>query len=111
MAKYWISSTTWSRRWLPILLCFPDNQQLLDLVEDVAEVVDDIQDQNYPEPEPDLVVDPQSPFDRYMQEIRECREYKENHPEIWQMIFKKKVDAETYAFCLLPDEIRQKLVN
>ena len=84
---------------------------MLDLVEDVAEVVDDLQDQVYAEPEPDLYVEPQSPVERYMQEIRECREYKENHPEIWQTIFKNGVDAETYAFCLLPDEIRQKLVN
>ncbi len=84
---------------------------MLDLVEGVAEVVDDLQDQVYAEPEPDLYVEPQSPFEVYMQEIRECREWKEDNPDFWQAFFRDSIDVETYAFCILPTETREKLVN
>ena len=80
-------------------------------MEDVAEVVDDLQDQIYSIDEPDLYVTPETPFEEYQQEIRECREWKEDHPEMWQTIFRDELDVETYAFCLLPTSTREKLVN
>jgi len=80
-------------------------------VEDVVEVVDDLQQQVYSLDEPDLYVDPDTPFEVYQQEIRECKEWKKNNPEIWQTMFKDELDVETYAFCLLPDTTRAKLVN
>jgi len=99
------------RRWLPISLRFPVDQELLDIVEDVVEVVDDLQQQVYSLDEPDLYITPETPFEVYQQEIRECKEWKKNNPEIWQTIFKDELDVETYAFCLLPDTTRAKLVN
>ena len=99
------------RRWLPTRQYFPDNQELLDIVENVVIVVDDLQDQVHSIDEPDLYVEPQTPLEEYQQEIRECREWKEEHPEMWQTIFKDELDVETYAFCILPTETREKLVN
>ena len=81
------------------------------MVERVADVVDDLQNQVHSIDEPDLYVEPQTPLEEYQQEIRECREWKEEHPEMWQTIFKDELDVETYAFCLLPTSTREKLVN
>ena len=81
------------------------------MVERVADVVDDLQQQFHASLEPDLYVEPQTPLEEYQQEIRECREWKEDHPEMWQTIFKDELDVETYAFYLLPDSTKEKLVN
>ena len=74
-------------------------------------VVDDLQDQVNSIDEPDLYVEPETPFEEYQQEIRECKEWKEDNPEMWQTIFKDELDVETYAFYLLPDSTKEKLVN
>jgi len=80
-------------------------------VENVVEVVDDLQDQVNSIDEPDLYVEPETPFEEYQQEIRECKEWKEDNPEMWQTIFKDELDVETYAFYLLPTSTKEKLVN
>ena len=74
-------------------------------------MVDDLQDQVNSIDEPDLYVEPETPFEEYQQEIRECKEWKEDNPEMWQTIFKDELDVETYAFYLLPDSTKEKLVN
>ena len=81
------------------------------MVENVLEVVDDLQNQVHSIDEPDLYVEPQTPLEEYQQEIRECREWKEDHPDFWQAFFKDSLDVETYAFCNLSTETREKLVN
>jgi len=81
------------------------------MVENVVEVVDDLQDQVNSIDEPDLYVEPETPFEEYQQEIRECKEWKEDNPEIWQTLYKDELDVETFAFCLLPDSTKEKLVN
>ena len=81
------------------------------MVENVVEVVDDLQDQVYSIDEPDLYVAPETPFEEYQQEIRECKEWKEDNPEMWQTLYKDELDVETFAFCLLPDSTKEKLVN
>ena len=74
-------------------------------------MVDDLQDQIYSLDEPDLYVTPETPFEEYQQEIRECKEWKEDNPEMWQTLYKDELDVETFAFCLLPDSTKEKLVN
>ena len=74
-------------------------------------MVEDLQDQVHSLDEPDLYVAPETPFEEYQQEILECKEWKEDHPEMWQTIFKDELDVETYAFYLLPDSTKEKLVN
>ena len=81
------------------------------MVEDIVEVVDDLQDQVHSINEPDLYVEPQTPFEEFQQEIRECREWKEDNPDFWEAFFKDSLDVETYAFCNLSTETREKLVN
>ena len=81
------------------------------MVENVVEVVDDLQDQVNSIDEPDLYVEPETPFEEYQQEIRECKEWKEDNPEIWQTLYKDELDVETFAFCLLPTSTKEKLVN
>ena len=81
------------------------------MVENVVEVVDDLQDQVNSIDEPDLYVEPETPFEEYQQEIRECKEWKEDNPEMWQTLYKDELDVETFAFCLLPDSTKEKLVN
>jgi len=81
------------------------------MVENVVEVVDDLQDQVHSIDEPDLYVEPETPFEEYQQEIRECKEWKEDNPEMWQTLYKDELDVETFAFCLLPDSTKEKLVN
>ena len=81
------------------------------MVERVADVVDDLQNQVNSIDEPDLYVEPQTPLEEYQQEIRECREWKEDNPDCWQAIFRDSLDVETYAFCILLTETREKLVN
>ena len=73
--------------------------------------VDDLQDQVNSIDEPDLYVEPETPFEEYQQEIRECKEWKEDNPEMWQTLYKDELDVETFAFCLLPDSTKEKLVN
>ena len=73
--------------------------------------VDDLQDQVNSIDEPDLYVEPETPFEEYQQEIRECKEWKEENPEMWQTLYKDELDVETFAFCLLPDSTKEKLVN
>ena len=74
-------------------------------------MVDDLQDQVHSIDEPDLYVEPETPFEEYQQEIRECKEWKEDNPEMWQTLYKDELDVETFAFCLLPDSTKEKLVN
>ena len=80
-------------------------------MENVVVVVDDLQDQVHSIDEPDLYVEPETPFEEYQQEIRECKEWKEDNPEMWQTLYKDELDVETFAFCLLPDSTKEKLVN
>ena len=77
----------------------------------VAVVVDDLQQQFHASLEPDLYVEPQTPFEEYQQEIRECREWKEDNSVFWEAFFKDSLDVETYAFSNLSTETREKLVN
>ena len=77
----------------------------------VADVVDDLQQQFHASLEPDLYVEPQTPFEEFQQEIRECREWKEDNPDFWEAFFKDSLDVETYAFCNLSTETREKIVN
>ena len=74
-------------------------------------MVEDLQDQVNSIDEPDLYVEPETPFEEYQQEIRECKEWKEDNPEMWQTLYKDELDVETFAFCLLPDSTKEKLVN
>lgn len=52
-----------------------------------------------------------TPRKQFEQEILECTEWKENNSELWQILFKEEIDAETYAFFVLPDETKEKLRN
>ena len=81
------------------------------MVERVSDVVDDLQQQFHASLDPDLYVEPETPIEEFQQEIRECRERKEDNPDFWQAIFRDSLDVETYAFCNLPTETREKLVN
>ena len=74
-------------------------------------MLEDLQDQVHSIDEPDLYVEPQTPFEEYQQEIRECKEWKEDNPEMWQTLYKDELGVETFAFCLLPDSTKEKLVN
>ena len=52
-----------------------------------------------------------TPQKQFEQEILECTEWKENNPELWHILFREEIDAETYAFFVLPDETKEKLRN
>jgi hypothetical protein len=97
-------------RWLPTLFRFPDNHELLDLIEDVAEVVSNIMDTIEEEAEPDLYVEPETPFEIFSQEVEEWKKDLENYPAKWKL-FKKNVDPETLALFFLDEEVKAKLVN
>ena len=53
-----------------MMLRFPDNQVLLDLIEDVTEVVSNIMDYMEEEAEPDLYVEPDTPFEILKEEVK-----------------------------------------
>ena len=62
----------------------------------------------YMEDEKDLPLTPREQFEK---EITECREWKDDNPEIWKILFKEQIDAETFAFYVLPNETKEKLWN
>ena len=103
------------RRWLPIHPCFKDNQELEEKIEAVAGVLDNLQDVIQHEIqvafEPDLYVEPPTAFETFQQEVRECAEWKKDNPELWQTVLNKEIDVETYAFCLLSPDLRNRLLN
>ncbi len=92
-------------------LRFPDNHELLDLIEDVAEVVSNIMDSIEEELEPDLYVEPETPFEIFTEEVESWKKDKEDYPIKWKLLFKKNVDPETLAFFFLDEDIKAKLVN
>jgi len=55
--------------------------------------------------------DPLTPREQFEKEITECREWKDDNPEIWKILFKEEIDAETFAFYVLPNETKEKLWN
>ena len=59
----------------------------------------------------DKEADPLKPREQFEKEITECREWKDGNPEIWKILFKKEIDAETFAFYVLPNETKEKLWN
>ena len=61
--------------------------------------------------EPDLYIPPLTPREEYEKEIHECVEWRASQPLYWYTVFKKGIDIETFAFTLLPEETRQKLIN
>ena len=91
-------------------LRFPDNHQLLDLIEDVAEVVDNIMDVMEEEAEPDLYVEPETPFEIFSQEVEEWKKDLENYPAKWKL-FKKNVDPETLALFFLDEILHASISN
>ena len=54
---------------------------------------------------------PLTPREQFEKEITECREWKDDNPEIWKILFKEEIDAETFAFYVLPNETKEKLWN
>ena len=94
-----------------MILRFPDNHELLDLIENVAEVVDNIMDTMEEEAEPDLYVEPETPFEIFKEDVKGWEKDKEENPQRWKVLFKKNVDPETLAFVLLDEEVKAKLVN
>jgi len=93
-----------------MLFRFPDNGELLNLIEDVAEVVSNIMDTIEEELEPDLYVEPETPFEIFSQEVEEWKKDKKDNPAKWKL-FKKNVDPETLALFFLDEEVKAKLVN
>ena len=73
--------------------------------------MDDLQTDVYSSDEPDLYEPPDTAFEEFMQEVSAVKEWQEDHPELWDNVFRKECDAETYAFGILPGETRKKLVN
>ena len=61
--------------------------------------------------EPDLYIEPLTAREEYEEEIRECIEWKEERPVYWKMMFKNGIDIQTFAFTLLPEETRKRLLN
>ena len=61
--------------------------------------------------EPDLYIEPLTAREEYEKEIRECIEWKEERPVYWKMMFKNGIDIQTFAFTLLPEETRKRLLN
>ena len=54
---------------------------------------------------------PLTPREQFEKEITECREWKDDNPEIWKILFREEIDAETFAFYVLPNETKEKLWN
>ena len=54
---------------------------------------------------------PLPPREQFEKEITECREWKDDNPEIWKILFKEEIDAETFAFFVLPNDTKEKLWN
>ena len=54
---------------------------------------------------------PLTPREQFEKEITECREWKDDNPELWKILFKEEIDAETFAFYVLPNETKEKLWN
>ena len=50
-----------------------------------------------------------TPLEQFEKEITECREWKDDNPELWKILFKEEIDAETFAFYVLPNETKEKL--
>ena len=98
-------------RWPPGKLRFPDNDELRDLLENIAERIDGLQEAIYADQEPDLYVAPLTPLEQYEEEIIDCREWHGNAPELWKNVFRKDVDIEALAFYMLPEETRDRLTN
>ena len=61
--------------------------------------------------EPDLYVEPLTAREEYEKEIRECVEWRAERPTYWKMMFKNGIDIETFAFTILPEETRKRLLN
>ena len=59
----------------------------------------------------DKKTDPLTPREQFEKEITECREWKDDNPEIWKILFREEIDAETFAFYVLPNETKEKLWN
>ncbi len=90
---------------------FPDNHELLDLIENVAEVVSNIMDIMEEEAEPDLYVEPEAPFEIFKEDVKGWEKDKKDYPLKWKVLFKKNVDPETLAFIFLDEEVKAKLIN
>ena len=86
-------------------------QALLESVEAVQEQVEEIQDTMDAEAEPDLYVSPLTALEQFEVELRECKEWQEREPELWQTIFREEIDIETFAFYILPRETKDRLMN
>ena len=57
----------------------------------------------------DEKTDPLTPREQSEKEITECREWKGDNPELWKILFREEIDAETFAFYVLPNETKEKL--
>ena len=99
------------RRWPPRKLRFPDNGELQDLIESLAERVEELEGAVSESHEPDLYVEPLTPLEEYKQGIIICKEWQKNASELWQTIYRETVDMETVAFYMLSDEAREQLRN
>ena len=86
-------------------------QALLESVEAIQEQVEEIQDTMDAEAEPDLCVSPLTALEKFEVELRECKEWQEREPELWQTIFREEIDIETFAFYILPRETKDRLMN
>ena len=82
----------------------------------MAPILDDLQDQimvlgEALEEEPDSYIKPLTAREEYEKEIRECIEWRAERPMYWKMMFKNGIDIETFAFTILPEETRKRLLN
>ena len=59
----------------------------------------------------DEKTDPLTPREQFEKEITEFREWKDDNPEIWKILFREEIDTETFAFYVLPKETKEKLWN
>ena len=75
---------------------------LVDEVTELRHILDE---------EPDLYVEPLTAREEYEKEIRECIEWREERPVYWKTMFKNGIDIETFAFTILPEETRKRLLN
>ena len=75
------------------------------LVDEVAEL------QAILDEEPDIYVEPLTAREEYEKEIRECIKWKEERPMYWKMMFKNGIDIQTFAFTILPEGTRKRLLN
>ena len=54
------------------------------------------------------MTDSLEPQEQFEKELCEWKEWRDENPKIWKILFKEEIDAETFAFYVLPNETKEK---